>query len=902
MERAFGADFSGVRIHDGRDADDLSQRIQAKAFTIGGDIFFARGQYRPASTDGRALLAHELTHTVQQRAEIPNAPRPDGFLAASTQRLMGSRQVVARMAERDQYLDRVPSVQALLAKPASQGPRSVQRLVMTAATLKSHGGEPKEDVSLLITTKHMSTRYKQVIDELGAYHAIIDNQVGLWEKGVKDAPRKQEIVDCLYTLKASCNQYITAHQKAVEGITEKQGKSQQVKPEEEADVKRFRAIEQIVGQADSDISATAKIIPIMNKTWRQLIISYTTSGLDAQALVGDSKLPTPEPGSGDVFSFGKPGVDQARARPGQQSPQQIPVVSKQVGMYDQIVVKATENNPHVTENGRLPNEDALFTATPLENNIFGGPRLTNTIATPASESDLLSDSLYIDDTLNVSDVRQGGIGDCYLLAVVSGIASKDPVQLWGMMQLIGSGKKQFAAEFFRLDPKVDTWVKQRIIVPTSMVMVNGSLKGVRLTRSAGPKYTNWSVKQTQNTVTLPRMVRTGRTRGPQQPEQEQPVVQNEYTIHRHDFYEVALWAPLLEKAYARFAQEYGKYGTPQTDDDFKPQDNRPGFDIISSGGRENQIYGMFYGPKVASHGVENVNYDVNQAPDNNVVNNRAMIEHLAAFKKTNRRDNTESSRTLLTASASPAAHIANARAVINKLLRDDQALHEFDQALRVDIPDDQPAQQPGVQVPQKVKPNRAKLGLRMEFSITALDQFTKALEDASAALNDVAVEEAKPIRPGYWADDKRAVIKRKNVIAGDASKAVVKASSPWSNFLHTTRTTIFVNLVETLSNVMNLGTDFSPGQRNIYSSHAYTILDVKFVGKDGQEIVNFDPKVHLNNLSATASTIVIRNPHAMNAPNPHGETTEPQTEGVFTFTFDQFVRNFGSVDYATLLR
>ena len=67
MESAFGADFSGVRIHAGSAAAGLSRDIQAHAFTHGSDIYFNHGQYDPHTDGGRRLLAHELTHVVQQR-------------------------------------------------------------------------------------------------------------------------------------------------------------------------------------------------------------------------------------------------------------------------------------------------------------------------------------------------------------------------------------------------------------------------------------------------------------------------------------------------------------------------------------------------------------------------------------------------------------------------------------------------------------------------------------------------------------------------------------------------------------------------------------------------------------------------------------------------------------------
>jgi hypothetical protein len=66
LEPRFGQDFSNVRIHTGAEADNLNNSLQAKAFTTGSDIFFRDGDYNPNSGEGRELLAHELTHVVQQ--------------------------------------------------------------------------------------------------------------------------------------------------------------------------------------------------------------------------------------------------------------------------------------------------------------------------------------------------------------------------------------------------------------------------------------------------------------------------------------------------------------------------------------------------------------------------------------------------------------------------------------------------------------------------------------------------------------------------------------------------------------------------------------------------------------------------------------------------------------------
>jgi hypothetical protein len=69
MEQAFGADFSGVRVHTDAQADQFNQSIQAKAFTTKQDVFFRQGAYQPESRVGQALIAHELTHVVQQNGK-----------------------------------------------------------------------------------------------------------------------------------------------------------------------------------------------------------------------------------------------------------------------------------------------------------------------------------------------------------------------------------------------------------------------------------------------------------------------------------------------------------------------------------------------------------------------------------------------------------------------------------------------------------------------------------------------------------------------------------------------------------------------------------------------------------------------------------------------------------------
>lgn len=71
LEAAFGRDFSSVRIHTDQSAERAAAQLHARAFTIGRDVAFAPGQYRPGTPEGDAVLAHELAHVTQQGTSSP---------------------------------------------------------------------------------------------------------------------------------------------------------------------------------------------------------------------------------------------------------------------------------------------------------------------------------------------------------------------------------------------------------------------------------------------------------------------------------------------------------------------------------------------------------------------------------------------------------------------------------------------------------------------------------------------------------------------------------------------------------------------------------------------------------------------------------------------------------------
>ena len=77
MEPRLGADLGDVRVHADESAHSLSNHLSARAFTYRNHVFFGRDQYQPGTDAGRSLLAHELTHTIQQGAMAQRSIQPE---------------------------------------------------------------------------------------------------------------------------------------------------------------------------------------------------------------------------------------------------------------------------------------------------------------------------------------------------------------------------------------------------------------------------------------------------------------------------------------------------------------------------------------------------------------------------------------------------------------------------------------------------------------------------------------------------------------------------------------------------------------------------------------------------------------------------------------------------------
>ncbi len=166
MERALGANFSGVRVHQGPQAS----AIGALAFTSGSDLFFAPGQYNPGSLHGQRLIAHELTHVVQQRAGRVRNPFGTGVAVVHDHVLEAEAE---RMARGVAQLQPAPAAWA--------GARPVRRGVVQRLSYQSSTTNSTFRITETVTAKGNKIEAE---DRTGSSASLIYSDVGLNEVSI----------------------------------------------------------------------------------------------------------------------------------------------------------------------------------------------------------------------------------------------------------------------------------------------------------------------------------------------------------------------------------------------------------------------------------------------------------------------------------------------------------------------------------------------------------------------------------------------------------------------------------------------------------------------------------------------------------------------------------------------
>jgi hypothetical protein len=213
MGNAMGADFSKVRIHADEQANELNQRIQAKAFTTGSDVFFRQGEYRPTERSGQELLAHELTHVVQQGgADVQRSHTP----VVGTSDVGGQISVVgnnpAGHIQRDYWEDRLVATYGPEgAEQYMNGSDEQRERMLEEATPPGDGPESFKTYVALVDkvgfkeltwqsrTARRGANLKTIEKELDAYHSLAYGDV-------------QKRLGALGELRYAANGYLQGHE------------------------------------------------------------------------------------------------------------------------------------------------------------------------------------------------------------------------------------------------------------------------------------------------------------------------------------------------------------------------------------------------------------------------------------------------------------------------------------------------------------------------------------------------------------------------------------------------------------------------------------------------------------------------------------------------------------------
>lgn len=182
MEDHFGHDFSGVTVHTDPGAQDSARTVQAKAYTVGSHVVFGAGQFAPATSDGRSLLAHELAHVVQQNADsaLPPGAATERCAVGAAQDVAAARPVSVPQPPTGVGLARTPlsssafepddAEDVLTLKPVDSGkPASEMTWTQLQDALDDHNAYIAQQIS---STPEVLRREKRIAELEAAQRAL----------------------------------------------------------------------------------------------------------------------------------------------------------------------------------------------------------------------------------------------------------------------------------------------------------------------------------------------------------------------------------------------------------------------------------------------------------------------------------------------------------------------------------------------------------------------------------------------------------------------------------------------------------------------------------------------------------------------------------------------------------
>lgn len=433
------------------------------------------------------------------------------------------------------------------------------------------------------------------------------------------------------------------------------------------------------------------------------------------------------------------------------------------------------------------------------------------IANPYVSQKLDPSSVFVGTGPTVADVHQGMVGDCYFLAVLGDVVSADPGQIAGMISASGNS---FSIRLHRFDSSSNAWVPVVISVDDQLAQFTTNtgqetgLVGSSFRIASDPSYAKWYAKF------------HGTTLG----------------VHQDSYYKAAIWAPLVEKAFARYAERFGQYGGAFTGDQHAQTDDNgaalSGYKQID-GGSADLVYNVIYGAAVQAHDTDDIQY----APGGDAVGtNRLLIENLLRVQG---EGVPEGQTFMMTMGCDTDEAVARLDAqTASTLARPDMDNH----------------------------PSFARELQFLRSRISAWRGEGDATKKG-VLLEKVAKEAGALVTPGNWP------ILQSNQGGGD-----------------------YKDLAELLSMVMNASIDHGgTGPLHTYASHSYSVLGATFLDAQGAAVsANFaNLDTTLSQIDPLKSSVQLRNPHGTNEPDMEGDgPADHQDDGVFSLNLEQVSRSF----------
>lgn len=452
--------------------------------------------------------------------------------------------------------------------------------------------------------------------------------------------------------------------------------------------------------------------------------------------------------------------------------------------------------------------------------------VTGIVGSPVAPSLLMErdpSTIFIDNTPTIDDIHQGFIGSCYFLSALTSIAQSDPSHIRDMFTLSGSSAK---VRMYSHDTATSTWVERQINVDMNFLHSTDGAGGTTGLKSSGfrmaetPTGAKWYVDAEEGDLAW---------------------------VMSDARYEFALWAPLLEKAYARFTERFGQYGGLHDGDaNSRTDDNgnaRSGYEVID-GGWTQYCFGVLYGAAEVSNSDLGIVHEAGATDAEQVESNLDFIANLLMAGGTDVPDD-QAFFMSLSASSYDIAERLSAQ-VEHILGLDSVKRHEtFQKTLRW------------------VKALAAKY-------VDAEDNGTE--DDVTEAGNKLSDAAARFTEPDAWP-----------ILESGRDEGA------------------YTTLRDLAQVAQNIGTDASDGRRLVYSQHAYPVLGVT-LRDTSAAVLQLDTtslQTRHAEIDADQSSVEFRNPHGTNEPDFDGAgPADGEDDGVFSLALSQVFSTFALSEQA----